>query len=333
LPVGFSITSRAARHEHCGWLNEVRLGVAGVRQSSVLRELLKREEILVVPGVQAALFARVAEEAGFEAVYATGAGISNLQLGLPDLGLATMTEILDTVRRIVSVTSVPVIADIDDGYGSPINVYRCVREFTRAGVAALQLEDQAAPKRCGHFEGKAVISQSEMVQKIRAARDASLDDDLVLIARTDSIAPCGLEEALERAQAYGEAGADLIFVEAPETMEQLELLPHRVGFPLVANMVEGGRTPLLSSLELECMGYKMVLFANATLKSAVKGVQRVLEGLRTHGSTAGLGAEMISMELRNELTDLRRFEKLEREYGNGLSERRRYTKTEEGITR
>lgn len=290
--------------------------VPEVRQSQVLRELLNREEILVVPGVQAALFARVAEAVGFEAVYATGAGISNLQLGLPDLGLATMTEILETVRRIVSCTCLPVIADIDDGYGSPINVYRCVKEFTRAGVAALQLEDQAAPKRCGHFYGKAVISRGKMVQKIQAARDASVDDDLVLIARTDSIAPCGLEEAVERAQAYGEAGADLIFVEAPETLGQLELLPRRVGFPLVANMVEGGRTPLVGACDLQGMGYKMVLFANATLKSAIKGVQRVLEGLKEYGSTAELGDEMISMRLREELTDLKRFEQLEREYAN-----------------
>jgi len=304
-----------------------------VRQSTVLRELIKRRQILVVPGVQAALFARVAQDAGFEALYATGAGISNLQLGLPDLGLATMTEILETVRRIVAVTSLPVIADIDNGYGGPINVYRCVREFTRAGVAGVQLEDQAAARRCGHFRGKTVITQREMVQKIRAARDGSIDDDLVLIARTDSIAPCGLEDALERAQAYGEAGADLIFVEAPETLEQLALLPKRVGFPLVANMVEGGKTPLVSAPELEEMGYRMVLFANATLKSAVKGVQRVLAGLRIHGSTAGLAAEMISMELRNELTGLKGFEELEREYGDNPSESRRYTKIEEGTTR
>lgn len=292
-----------------------------MRQSTVLRERLKKKEILVVPGVQAALFARVVEAAGFEAVYATGAGISNLQLGMPDIGLATMTEILDTVRRILDATSLPVIADIDNGYGNPLNVYRCVREFTRAGVAALQLEDQVAPKKCGHFRGKAVITQSEMIQKIRAARDASLDEDLVLIARTDAIAPCGLEEALERAQAYGEAGADLIFVEAPQSIGQLTQIPRRVRFPLVANMVEGGRTPLLSVRDLEDMGYRVVLFANATLKSAVKGVQRLLEGLKTYGSTAELAAEMISMEVRNELTDLKRFEAMEQRYAGNLSEK------------
>lgn len=171
-----------------------------MRQSAVLRERLKRKEILVAPGAQAALLARLVEAAGFEAVYATGAGISNLQMGLPDIGLATMTEMVETVRRIVDATSLPVIADIDNGYGNPLNVYRCVREYTRTGVAALQMEDQVAPKKCGHFSGKDVIPLSEMASKIRAARDASLYDDLVLIARTDSIAPYGLEEALERAR-------------------------------------------------------------------------------------------------------------------------------------
>lgn len=292
-----------------------------MRQSTVLRERLKKKEILVVPGVQAALLARVVEDAGFEAVYATGAGIANLQLGLPDIGLATMTEMLETVRRIVDATALPVIADIDTGYGNALNVYRCVREYTRIGVASLQLEDQVFPKKCGHFHGQAVIPLPEMVSKIRAARDASLYDDLVLIARTDAIAPCGLEEALERAQAYGEAGADVIFVEAPQSLDQLRTISGRVSFPLVANMVEGGKTPLVGARELESMGYSMALFANATLKAAVRGVQRLLGGLKTHGSTAGLSDEMISMEVRNRLTGLKTFNALEERYGKCPNEK------------
>lgn len=297
-----------------------------MRQSTVLRERLKKKEILVVVGVQAALLARVVENAGFEAVYATGAGIANLQLGLPDMGLATMTEMLETVGRIVDATALPVIADIDTGYGNALNVYRCVREFTRLGVASLQLEDQVFPKKCGHFYGKAVIPLSEMVSKIRAARDASLYDDLVLIARTDAIAPCGLEEALERAQAYGEAGADVIFVEAPQSLDQLRAIPKRVSFPLVANMVEGGRTPLVSARELESMGYSMVLFANATLKAAIRGVELLLDGLKKSDSTIGLADEMISLEVRNELTGLNVYTELEKTYAQSPTEKIKNTK-------
>ena len=285
-----------------------------MKKSILLRKRLQEKEILVVPGAQAALFAKVIEDAGFEAVYATGAGIANLQLGLPDIGLATMTETLESVRRIVDATSLPVIADIDDGFGSSINAYRSAKEFSRAGVAAVQMEDQAAPKRCGHFAGKSVISKEEMVAKIKAVRDGSLDDDLVLIARTDAIATNGFEEAIDRAEAYRQAGADLIFVEAPDNIQQLKDIPKYVRCPTVANMVEGGKTPLISTEDLQTIGYKMVLFANATLKSALKGLQTLLEGLKTCGSTAVLGELMIEMEVRNELTGLKDFAKLEELY-------------------
>lgn len=286
-----------------------------MKKSLLLRKRLQKKEILVVPGVQAALFAKVVENAGFEAVYATGAGIANLHLGIPDIGLATMTEVLETVKRIVDATTLPVIADIDDGYGNHLNVYRTVKEFTKAGVAALQLEDQKAPKRCGHFRGKNVVTRDEMVAKIKAARDASVDDDLILIARTDAIAPLSFEEALERAQAYGEAGADLLFVEAPENLEQLASIPGHLKFPVMANMVEGGKTPLLSSRVLEEMGYKIVVFANATLKSAIKGLQNLLNGLKNTGSTSELENLMVSMEVRNELTRLKEFQMLDGKYG------------------
>ncbi len=285
-----------------------------MKRSTALRQRLNKKGILVVPGAQAPLIARVIERGGFEAVYATGAGIANLQLGLPDIGLATMTEVLETVTRIVDVTSLPVIADIDNGYGNPLNTYRSVLEFSKAGVAAIQIEDQSYPKRCGHFEGKSLISGQEMVAKIHAARDGSLDSDLVIIGRTDAIAVEGFASALERARIYGEAGADLIFVEAPTSLEQLSAVPKSVGFPVVANMVEGGKTPLVSATQLEAMGYSVVLFANATLKAAIRGIQRLLEGLTTYGSTGVLADEMIETEVRNELTFLRQFELLESKY-------------------
>ncbi|MBX6342311.1 MAG: isocitrate lyase/phosphoenolpyruvate mutase family protein, partial [Thermomicrobiaceae bacterium] len=222
-----------------------------------LREALARPGALVVPGAVDALNARLVEEAGFDAVYATGAGIANALLGLPDLGLATMSEILEQVRRIVAAVSIPVVADVDTGYGNPLNVYRTVQEFERAGVAAIQIEDQVSPKRCGHFSGKEVIPEEEMIRKIAAAREARRDDALVLIARTDALATHGLDEAVRRGRAYAAAGADLIFVEAPRSDAELAALPPAIPAPLVANMTEGGLTPLHSAAELAAMGYKV----------------------------------------------------------------------------
>ncbi|MDN5312164.1 MAG: hypothetical protein PWQ68_1137 [Thermoanaerobacteraceae bacterium] len=280
-----------------------------------MRERLKQKDIIVVPGASSALFARVVEDAGFEAVYATGAGISNMQFGFPDFGLLTMTEVLETVKRINDATSLPVIADIDNGYGNAINVYRTVMEFSKASVAAVQIEDQEAPKRCGHFEGKTLITCREMENKIKAARDGSIDDDLVIIARTDAVAVEGIEEALERANAYVEAGADMIFVEALRSKEELSRIPPALKVPAVANMVEGGKTPLISAKELEAMGYKMVLYANCTLRAAVKAVFNILADLKNNGSTKESLSRIISMKERNAITRLDDFYEMERRYG------------------
>lgn len=275
-----------------------------MKKSAQLRALINGPEIVVAPGASAALLARLVELAGFKVVYATGAGVANMQFGLPDLGMVTMSEILETVKRMNDATTLPIIVDIDNGYGNALNVYRTVREFSSIGAAALQLEDQQLPKRCGHFAGKAVVSKEEMVGKIKAAKDASLDPDLVLIARTDAIAIHGFEDAMERGAMYAEAGADVIFIEAPTTVEQMACIPKRIKLPQLANMVEGGKTPLLTNQALQDLGFKIVLYANAPLKAAVKGVQRVLDHLRAKGTTSDCEDLMISMKERNEVTGL-----------------------------
>lgn len=209
-----------------------------------LKELLARRAAVTVPGAANALFARVIEELGFEAVYVTGAGIANMLLGAPDVGLTTMTEVRDTAAAIAEAVSVPIIVDADTGYGNAVNVVRTVRALERAGAAGIQIEDQVFPKKCGHFAGKDVIAREEMVQKIKAAVDTRHDQSLQIIARTDAYAVEGLERALERAQAYVAAGADATFVEAPTTLEELARIPKALDVPQVANIVFGGKTPI-----------------------------------------------------------------------------------------
>lgn len=285
-----------------------------MKKSTILRNLIKQEGLLVAPGASSALLGKLVELAGFKAVYATGAGIANMQFGVPDIGLATMTEILETAKRINDTTALPVIADIDNGYGNALNVYRTVREFSNAGIAALQLEDQQLPKRCGHFNGKSVISKGEMISKIKAAKDALQDPDVMLIARTDAIAVHGLEDALDRGNAYVEAGADILFIEAPTSIEQMRAITRSVDVYHIANMVEGGKTPILSNQELEDIGFKMVIYANAPLKAAVKGAKELLQYLHGHGTTAGCEHLMISMKERNEITGLPAMEEMEQKY-------------------
>lgn len=285
-----------------------------MRKSTMLRELLRQDGILVMPGASSALLGKVVELMGFRAVYATGAGIANMQFGVPDIGLATMTEILETAKRINDATALPVVADIDNGYGNALNVYRTVREFSAAGIAALQLEDQQLPKRCGHFNGKVVISKEEMIGKIKAAKDAMQDPDTLLIARTDAIAVNGLQDALDRGFSYVEAGADILFIEAPTSIEQMRAVTGIKGAYHVANMVEGGKTPILANRDLEQLGYKIVIYANAPLKAAVKGTKDLLHYLQNNGTTANCEHLMISMKERNEITGLAAMDQLEQRY-------------------
>ncbi|HLI27571.1 MAG TPA: oxaloacetate decarboxylase [Chloroflexota bacterium] len=281
-----------------------------------LRALLAEPGLLVVPGAFDALAARLIEAAGFRAVYATGAGIANAYLGWADVGLTTMTEVRDAVWRIVDATALPVLADIDTGFGNAVNVARTVREFERIGVAAVQLEDQVFPKRCGHFAGKAVISQAEMVGKLRAACEAR-QDGLVIIARTDARAVEGLEAAIARARAYRAAGADVLFVEAPRSRAELATIAAALGdAPLLVNLVEGGQTPILPAAELAALGYKLALYANTALRAAARGMQRALAYLAAHGSTLGAEDLLIDWETRQRLVRLPEIEALERRYAS-----------------
>jgi methylisocitrate lyase len=295
---------------------------AGARPkpAAALREILAQPGAVVVPGVFNALTARLAEQVGFRVVYATGAGIANSLLGLADVGLLTMKEMLDQVNYIVNAVGVPVIADVDTGYGNALNVYRTVREFEKAGVAAVQIEDQVMPKRCGHFAGKQVVPREEMIGKIKAALDAR-QDDLVIIARTDAREPLGLEEAIERAEAYAEAGADVTFVEAPRSREELELIGRRLArrAPQVVNLMEGGLTPLVELADLERMGFKIVLYANSVLRASLKAVQDILLHLRQRGSTTEVLHRLFTKEERDALTALPRVLELERRYADAAA--------------
>lgn len=283
-------------------------------RAAALRKRLAQPGILVVPGAVDALTARVIEEAGFEAVYVTGAGIANACFGLPDLGLTTLTEIAVQVQRIADAVQVPVIVDADTGFGGPLNVMRTVRELERAGAAAVQIEDQVSPKRCGHFDGQAVVPVAEMVKKIEAALSARQDPNLVLIARTDARACEGLAAAIERGRAYAAAGADLVFVEAPQTIAELRRLPDAIPAPLLVNMVEGGKTPLLDAAALEAMGYRLVLFANTALRVAVKAVQDAMRRLRHEGTSRSLLDHMVTWEERQRLVGLPYYEALDRRF-------------------
>lgn len=235
-------------------------------------------------GVYDGLSARLAEDAGFEAVYASGGAIAR-SAGLPDLGLLSLSEMVERIRQITHAVAVPVIADADTGYGNALNVRRTLRLYEEAGVAALHLEDQVTPKRCGHYEGQAVIPAEEMVGKIRAAVEARRDPDLVIIARTDARAAVGLPEALRRARLYAQAGADALFVEAPRTREEVRAIREAVQLPLLYNMTYSGKSPILSPEELKTLGYQIVIFPADLQLGAIRGMQQVLAGLRREGVT------------------------------------------------
>ena len=278
------------------------------------REVLARDEFFIVPGAYDALTARLVELGGFDVVYATGAGISNSQLAVPDIGLCTMNEILDQVRRMISAIEIPLIADVDTGFGNAVNVYRTVRDFERAGVAGLQIEDQVSPKRCGHFSGKQIVSFDEAVAKIKVAVQARTDPDLVIIARTDAIAVAGMDEAIRRAKAFLAAGADLLFVEAPNSTEQLAIVGREVPGRKLANIVEGGKTPVVPAEDLKAMGYSMALYANLVMRSSVLAIQNNLEHLREHGNSKALADRMITMEERARVTNKSFFDNIEQRY-------------------
>jgi 2-methylisocitrate lyase-like PEP mutase family enzyme len=279
------------------------------------QSLLRAPESFILPGAYDAMSAKLIEETGFRAIYATGAGISNAQLGWADVGLTSLKEVVDIVARMADVTNIPIVVDGDTGFGNAINVIRTVKEFERAGVAAIQMEDQVSPKKCGHFNGKEVISKEEMVGKIKAALDARKDENLAIMARTDAIAVNGVEDAIDRAFAYYEAGADIIFVEAPNTVEELKQITSSLkGIPQVINLVEGGKTPLISLKEAEEIGFKIMLCANTALRSAIKGITESLRILKEEGSQENLLPLICTWEERQSLFNLKQIKEWEKKY-------------------
>lgn len=288
---------------------------------SVLREKTVLRRGMIVPGAANALSARVIEDLGFEAVYLSGAGIANTFLGAPDIGLVNLSELAQHTAAIRDAIHLPLIVDADTGFGNAINVGHTIRTLERAGANAIQLEDQVMPKRCGHFEGKAVISTEEMAGKVMAAVDARSSEDLLILARTDVLASEGLAAAIERAQQYVEAGADITFVEAPQSVDELSRIAVGIGVPQVANMVLGGKTPMVSADDLGRMGFGMVLYANAALQGAVMGMQKALSSLKINGMMPEDGEMVVSFVERQRLVQKDRFDELERQYATGSGRR------------
>lgn len=277
------------------------------------RELLRPGAALVLPGVANALAARVVADTGFAAAYVTGAGIANMHLGIPDNGLVTLTELADHVIAIRDVFPRPLMVDADTGFGNALNMARTIRVLERAGADAIQIEDQVFPKRCGHFDGKEVIPGTEMTAKIKAAVDARTDANLMIVARTDAIATDGFDAAIERAYAFHEAGADIGFVEAPTSAEQIAAIG-RLPWPQFANIVVGGKTPELANARLKELGFAGVLYANTALQAAMLGMQRALSHLKQHGQIGNASDLLASFSERQRLVDLPGFQELERKY-------------------
>jgi 2-methylisocitrate lyase-like PEP mutase family enzyme len=269
---------------------------------------------LLLPGVANALTARIVADQGFAAAYVTGAGIANTFLGVPDIGLVTVTEVAEHVAAIRAVFPGPLVVDADTGFGNPLNMVRTVELLERAGADALQIEDQVFPKRCGHFAGKQVIPAAEMVEKVKAAVDTRRDRDLLIIARTDAIAPEGYDAAIDRAAAYHEAGADVTFVEAPTSMEQIADIPRRLPWPQLANIVLGGRTPEFPNQKLKELGYAGVIYANVALQAAVKGMQAALGELRRKGHMGDATDMVADFSERQRLVHKDDYDALERKY-------------------
>jgi len=261
-----------------------------------LRDRLSRKPLLLAPGVYDALTALLAEQAGFEAVYLSGASIAYTRLGRPDIGLVTASEVADTLENIRERVSLPVIVDADTGFGNALNVARTVKQLERAGASVIQLEDQVTPKRCGHLEGKALVPAGEMSGKIRAALDAR--DHALIMARTDAIAVEGLDKALERAERYLEAGADVLFIEAPRTLEEMKALTGRFAarVPLLANMVEGGKTPVMDAQALEELGYRLAIFPGGLARCLAFAAQEYFAALKRDGTTAAMRERMLDFQ-------------------------------------
>ena len=268
---------------------------------TTLKQLLARDRILVAPCCYDMISAKLIEQAGFEAVYLGGYAHVASHVGLPDAGLATFSEMLERVHNLVRCIGLPVLADGDTGYGNALNMRRTVQEYEQAGAQAIQVEDQEMPKKCGHTPGKRLIEAHEMALKIEAAAHSRRSDDFAIIARTDAIAVRGLEEAVERGKLYEKAGADVVFLEAPTTIEELKVAAGSFGVPTMANMIEGGKTPFLSASELEELGFRIAAYPHSLILTCIRSIQKTLAALKEHGTTEGVVGEMADFEELDEL--------------------------------
>lgn len=280
----------------------------------MFRRRIESRDLITAPGVYDALLGKLVEKAGFEALYLSGAGVSYSTLGQPDVGLVTFHEMVQALEKISQSVEIPIIADADNGYGNPLNVRRTVQTYERVGAYAIQLEDQALPKKCGHMAGKTVLPAAEATQKVRAAVDAKQDADTLIIARTDALAVNGFADAMDRVKRYEDAGADVIFVEAPADEEQMQRVCEVVSVPCMANMVEGGRTPLIPNERLQEIGYRLVIYPNMLTRVVARQVQQALEMLKSQGTSAELIPNMMLFKELNQLLDIDAIHRLEQNY-------------------
>ena len=283
---------------------------------SIRERLENGNDIIILPGVYDALTAKIAEDVGFETAFQTGYGTSASLLGMPDFGFLNAGETLENAKRIVNSVNIPILVDIDTGYGNPLNVWKIVKDLVRIGAKGIFLEDQVWPKRCGHMAGKTVIPKEDYILKLQAAIDAREDNEFIIVARTDSLAQFGVEEAIERGKEYKRIGADVIFIEAPKTIDEMELISKEIKAPLLANMIEEGITPNLTADQLRKMGFRMVVFPLSALYSATFAIKQTLQTLKKTGTTKELKNRMITFQEFNDLVNLSAYHKLEKKYSS-----------------
>ncbi len=279
-----------------------------------LRRLLKRDKLLVAPGCFDGLSARLVEEAGFEAVYLSGGAVAR-SMGIPDIGLVTLSESIDRAAQVVATVRIPIIADADTGYGNAVNLVRTVREFERAGVAAIHIEDQITPKRCGHLDGKEVIPMAEMEKKLQAALATRTDPDFCIIARTDARGVNGFDDAIKRGRAFAKLGVDAIFVEAPQSEEELAEIPRQISdVPILVNVFKGGKTPMLPMQRLQEMGYRIAIYPSETQRAAIHAMRKTLDTLKREGTTESIDDSLTTFKERDRVVGLDDWQKIEKAY-------------------
>ena len=281
---------------------------------SVRKLLRDKSKPLVIPGVYDAIGAKIVEKVGFEAMFQTGYGTSATLFGMPDYGFISSTETVDNARRICHAVSTPVIVDADTGYGNALSVWKLVQELEEVGASGIFLEDQRWPKRCGHMQGKEVIQKDEYAEKLQAALDARSNKDFIIVARTDARAIEGLDKAIERGLYYKKIGADAIFIEAPKTIQEMKVIGKSINAPLVANMIEGGATPIISKSKLHKMGFKIVLYPLSVLFSSTYSTLKLLQELKKSGTTRKLSKQIVNFDQFNDVVELSKYRKLEQKY-------------------